>query len=202
MSERALINPTTHWTKTSLTSPRYFLRHFFLRHNILMHLIGAFRVAVFFGTWLGSVAVIPVSIAIGLYFKIFIPIYILLSYYLYRFICPAKRWPPIKSLLNFNENPYCNSQKIVFEEGVKPPLPKTKTLLCCAPHGILTLGFVFLASSPEFNNSETKWLVTELLKKLPFISDVMNWADVWDCSKKRMMDFFKAGENLGTSSTN
>jgi len=54
-----------------------------------------------------------------------------------------------------------------------------------------------MASSPEFDDAEFKWLVTELLLTLPFIRDIFAWADVWDCSKKRMIEFFKKGENLG-----
>ena len=95
-----------------------------------------------------------------------------------------------------NQYPYCNSQKIIFEEGSASPKPKSKTMLTVAPHGILTLGFTFMVTSDEFESSDVKWLVTDMLLKLPFIRDMMVWSDAWEVSKDSMNEFLQQEENV------
>jgi 2-acylglycerol O-acyltransferase 2 len=36
-----------------------------------------------------------------------------------------------------------------------------------------------------------------MLKKLPFISDLTSWVEMWSCDKAQMLSFMKNGENIG-----
>ncbi len=83
-----------------------------------------------------------------------------------------------------------------FFVGAEAPKPDSKVMLTVSPHGILTLGFIFMISSPEFFDSSIKWLVAEMLLKLPFICDFLRWSDTWDCTKNRMNKFMKKGHNV------
>jgi 2-acylglycerol O-acyltransferase 2 len=121
----------------------------------------------------------------------------LLAYYIYRAIYPLKKWPRIKELFNMDEWPYCNSQKIVFEEGAMAPEPKSKTLLAVSPHGILTIGFISCSTSQVFAKSDIKWLVADALLVLPFVRDFMVWNDSFEASKQRMTQLCNEGENIG-----
>ena len=160
-----------------------------------MQILGFLRILTFYTVWIGSVAYFPFMF-FSAYFGIYWPIYFLISYYSFRFVFPADRWYFIKALLHFNETPYCNSQNMIFVDGAKPPKPDTHTMVAMAPHGILTIGFTCLAGSIEMEPSEIKWLVTDALKWLPFIRDIMSWVNIHACNKKLMQKFMKRGDNL------
>ena len=84
----------------------------------------------------------------------------------------------------------------MFDEGAFAPKSASKSLMAVVPHGILSLGFVFLATSTELDSSNVKWLVTDALIQLPFIRDFCAWIDAWEVNKTRMTEFMKKGENV------
>lgn len=164
-----------------------------------MYLYGLLRLGCFLTTWVVGALSIPVALLAAFFYQVYIPAYIIIAYYTYRAILPAGRWQEVKGRNGWfwlNEYPYCNIQQIVFTDGAKPPEPKSKTMLAVSPHGILTLGFVFAASSAEFDSSEIKWLVTDMLLQLPFIRDFMLWIDAVAVNKKSMTSLLGQGHNV------
>ena len=95
-----------------------------------------------------------------------------------------------------NDHPYFNTQKIVFDDGAVAPKANSKTLITMCPHGILTIGWQCLCSSNEFMHTETRWLIAEVLGKIPFIADIARWANMWGCSTANMLRFMKNSENI------
>jgi hypothetical protein len=121
-----------------------------------MGLLGFLRLFTFYGSWMLGATIWPIAL-IAAYFHVFFPLYIVVAYHTYRFFFPAKYWPAFKRAYNLNIDPYCRSQKIVFEEGATVPKPDSRVLLAVSPHGILTMGFCFLLSSEEFFDCNIKW---------------------------------------------
>ena len=162
-----------------------------------MHPIGFCRLSWFLTVWVGSAFSIPVALALA-YNGIYEGVYIILAYYSYRFFFPAKVWLGWKKIMRMNEpgRTYCNSQHVVFEKSATVPKPGARNMLCVAPHGILTIGYTFLCSSEEFEQSGTRWLVADALTQLPFVSDVMAWSDIWGCSAVKMKKHLTEGHNL------
>ncbi len=87
-----------------------------------------------------SLPVALVCLALGVY----LPTYILVFYYSFRFVFPAKYWPAFVSALNMVDPPYCNEQNVVLEEGVVLPTANSKSMVALSPHGILTIGWMTL----------------------------------------------------------
>ena len=174
-----------------------------------MYLIAAFKLFCFLGAWVAGTFIFPVAIA-GLYWGYYVPTYILIIYYTLKIFFPATKWAWMRHQLCINHTPYCNSQNIVFDEGAEVPKDKSKTMLAVAPHGILTLGWSFLITSREFEFIDCKWLTTEILLWLPFISDFLYvfkfrhqanlrraWGDCMSCTPAVMHKLMKEGTNLG-----
>ena len=106
-----------------------------------MKLIGLLRLTTALSIWMLGAFIIPIAI-VCLFFKIYFPLYFIIVYYAFRFLFPAKEWPLIVKLLQLNAHPYCNNQRIIFEEGAKAPEPNSKTMIALSPHGILTIGWM------------------------------------------------------------
>jgi hypothetical protein len=139
-------------------------------------------------------------IALGLlYWNINWPLYILLAYYGLTLLLYSNP-PRLRNLKPWfrlvDDKPYCNSQKVVYDSGAKPPSPKSKNLLCVSPHGILTLGFAMLVSTEEWDLTDSKWLIADVLFYLPFVKEWMQWNDLHGCCKENMVKFMEQGENL------
>jgi hypothetical protein len=160
-----------------------------------MHFLGALRLGAFLLTWIWGAISVPLALILC-YFKFYWMFYIIITYYCMRFIFPVQFWLRWKTIMRMNEYPYCNSQNVVFEKGAKAPNKCSKTMLAVSPHGILTIGYVFLVSSIETEASMFKWLVAESLLVLPFVRDVMIWTDIHGCSKKNLTSFMSKGENV------
>lgn len=149
-----------------------------------MHWRGFRNLCSFYVCWLGGSFIIPVALG-SLYFGITLPLFVLLGYYSFRFLFPAKKSEWIRQYFISDNTPYCRSSKscctflfshfvrIIFDEGAEAPKPYSKTLLSVAPHGILTLGWSYCISSLTFYNCDVKWLVAPAMMQLPFVSDVM-----------------------------
>jgi hypothetical protein len=157
-----------------------------------MHWRGFRNLCTFYLCWLGGSFLIPLAL-LCLCFRVLTPLVIVIGYYSFRFIFPAKRSEYIRQYFLSDDTPYCRSSKyfsfffaclsvipissspsrILFDDGATAPKPYSKTLLSVAPHGILTLGWSFCISSRSFYDSEVKWLVAPAMMKLPFVSDVM-----------------------------
>jgi hypothetical protein len=59
--------------------------------------------------------------------------------------------------------------------GFKEIPPNSRALLCFHPHGILTIGWALTSTNPVLGHAKIKWLATEALLRLPFISDFLSW---------------------------
>ena len=112
-----------------------------------MHPIAFFKVAFCTGTWMVSAFAIPVAVA-ALVCGVYLPTYILVCYYSFRAFFPAKYWPAFVVAFNLNNPPYCNAHNIILEEGVELPSPDSRSMVALSPHGILTIGWMTLVSSP------------------------------------------------------
>ena len=122
--------------------------------------------------------------------------YILLIYYSFRFIKPASYWPYFVTCMCLNDTPYCNNQRIIFDDGAKIPKRDSKTMVALGPHGILTIGWQTLVSSREYADKGFKWLVAEILSSIPFLSDINTWSNIVDCGKKNMVEIMESGCNI------
>jgi hypothetical protein len=111
-----------------------------------MHFLGFLRFTISLGIWMLGAFTIPICLTLAAY-KIYKPLYAIISYYVFRTIFPAKHWPGVLKLLQLNPAPYCNSQTIAFEKGARPPKPNSKTMIALSPHGILTIGWMMTVSS-------------------------------------------------------
>mmetsp|Transcript_29083 Transcript_29083/g.49079 ORF Transcript_29083/g.49079 Transcript_29083/m.49079 type:complete len:119 (-) Transcript_29083:38-394(-) len=118
-----------------------------------MYLRGFRNLCFFYVCWLGGSAIIPFAIVTA-YFKLtYIPLYVLICYYSFRFFFKASKWNFMREALCTDDTPYCNSAQIIFEKGAKAPKPNSRVITSVAPHGILTLGWSFVISSRAFFNS-------------------------------------------------
>lgn len=63
---------------------------------------------------------------------------------------------------------------MVFD-GFKRIEPNSRSLICFHPHGILTIGWALTNTDPVLLHAKIKWLATEALLMLPFISDFLSW---------------------------
>lgn len=59
--------------------------------------------------------------------------------------------------------------------GFKQIPPNSHSLICFHPHGILTVGWALTNTNPVLGHAKIKWLATEALLRLPFISDFLSW---------------------------
>lgn len=59
--------------------------------------------------------------------------------------------------------------------GFKEIPPNSHSLICFHPHGILTVGWALTNTDPVLGHAKIKWLATEALLRLPFISDFLSW---------------------------
>lgn len=144
---------------------------------------------------MGGCFLLPVAVILSC-FGIHWISYFLLVYYSFRFIRPATFWPLFVDMICLNDTPYCNNQRIVFDEGAKPPQPNSKTMLALGPHGILSIGWQMTISSREYRNLGFKWLVAEILSSIPFLSDINAWGDVVSCAKDNMVRIMESGGNI------
>ena len=122
--------------------------------------------------------------------------YILIVYYSFRYLAPAKYWPFFMEIMTLNATPYCNHQNIVLDKGARIPKPNSKTMLALGPHGILTIGWQTLISSPEYRGCGFKWLVAEIMSSIPFLSDINAWSNIVSCAKENMIEIMESGENI------
>ncbi len=67
-----------------------------------------------------------------------------------------------------NDHPYCNEQNVILDAGAVIPKPSSKTMTAVGPHGILSIGFQTLVSSRQYSGLGFKWLVAEIMDKIPF----------------------------------
>lgn len=161
-----------------------------------MHFRGFTNLCFFYAVWLGAVFIFPIAI-IGAYFRIWIPLIIVVLYYSYRFCFPAKKWDWMRLALDCDSTPYCRKSDIILCEGAVVPQQDSRVLTTVAPHGILTLGWSYIISSKLYFNSGTKWLVAPAMMNLPFIGDIMRWTSCYSCEPNSMRKIMATGSNIG-----
>jgi 2-acylglycerol O-acyltransferase 2 len=161
-----------------------------------MYLKGFLSLCFGYVFWLSGAFIFPIAI-FSSYFGIWLPTYIIIAYYAFRCLFPAQRWDWVRIYFNCDDKPYCRSAQIIFDEGASVPLPNSKTLVSVAPHGIMTLGWIFMISSKLYLKSETKWLVAPAMMYLPFIGDLMRWSSCFSCDAHSMTKIMETGSNIG-----
>ena len=119
---------------------------------------------------------------------------VLLIYYSYRFIFPTKEWAFVRNMYRCGAK-YFYPQQVLFD-GFKELSPNTKALICMHPHGILTVSWALASTDPVLAHANIKWLVTEALIRLPFISDFLSWNGCAPASKDYMSARMSKGANL------
>ena len=90
-----------------------------------MRLYGLLGLGSFLLSWGLGVLSVPTCL-IGATYGIYWPTIVLITYYFYRSVYPLKRWKQMKGKdgwFTLNANPYCKSQRIVFDEGASAPAP-------------------------------------------------------------------------------
>ena len=139
-----------------------------------MHPLAVIMLFSFLATWVFGALIVPFAL-IGIYLKFYALAYVLIFYCAFSILFPPRPWEGMTKFLCLENTPYFRTQKYVFDEGASPPKPDTKSMHCCYPHGILTLGWSMMNTSSAFTNSETNihWLVAPLLLYLPFTRDYM-----------------------------
>ncbi|GAB5031861.1 diacylglycerol acyltransferase partial [Nannochloropsis oceanica] len=157
-------------------------------------LIGGLLLASLIHVWLFGVIVVPLAmyqllaqgdyrIALGL-----------LLYYAYRSVFPTKEWGIVRNIYRAG-NRYFYPQEVIFD-GFNEIKPDSRSLICMHPHGILTIGWALTSTSPTMAHANVKWLVTEALLRLPFISDFLSWNGCAHASKSYMQNRMTKGANL------
>ncbi|EKU21095.1 diacylglycerol acyltransferase 2, partial [Nannochloropsis gaditana CCMP526] len=119
---------------------------------------------------------------------------VLLVYYAYRFVFPTKEWAFVRDIYRAG-NRYFHPQEVVFD-GFERIDPGSRSLICMHPHGILTVGWALTSTSATMSHAHVKWLVTEALLRLPFISDFLSWNGCAHASKAYMQARMSRGANL------
>lgn len=120
----------------------------------------------------------------------------MLSYYAYRMVRPAMPSVRVRNGMSFENTPYYNSQKIVFDEGAAPPKANSSTMFAVAPHGVLCQGFYSIIASDLFFDSEIKWLIAEMLFHIPFCKDFCWWGSAAPCTPQVMKKLMATGANV------
>ena len=162
-----------------------------------MHWLGLTKMLVFLSSWLGGALIIPLACILA-WCKIYIPMYILLSYYGFRAIFPAAKSDAIREWMGVSNDvtPYYRSQELIFEDDACPPEPDSSTMFTVGPHGILTQGWCFLNCSPLFTKSNITWLIAEILLYLPFCKDFMIWGGGAPCTGPYFKKLMSVGANI------
>lgn len=137
-----------------------------------MHPFGVLKVFTFLSAWLAGCAIVPMAL-VGVLFKMYLPLYALLTYCGFTMLFPPRRWDYMRSMLCLDGTPYFNSLETVFDDGADVPKPDSKVMFTVGPHGILTLGWGYLNTCTRFIKGEIKWLVAPMLLYLPIARDVM-----------------------------
>jgi hypothetical protein len=158
-----------------------------------MQILGAFKFAYFISSWLGGIFSFPLTLA-SLYYKNYYFPSFMCIYYLYRYYYPAKYWPLFKRCMRLTDHPYFNNQKIIFEQHIEEK--GERKMFCIMPHGILTMGYTTLISSKEMDCFNIKWLVTDIITKLPFIGDILGWSNMFSINKCNMLNLMSKGKNI------
>lgn len=180
---------------SSARHPRLPLHSLSSLKFLQMHPLGLVKFAICLGVWMVGCFAVPVAVVLSC-FGIHFASYILIVYYSFRFLVPAKYWPFFMEMFELNATPYCNQQNIVFDKGASIPKPDSKTMLALGPHGILTIGWQTLISSPEYRGLGFKWLVAEILTSIPFLSDINAWSNIVSCAKENMVEIMESGGNI------
>lgn len=160
-----------------------------------MHWLGLAKMLIFLSAWLGGALVFPLALLLA-WWKNYIPVYILLFYYAFRAIFPAKRSDAIREFMGICETPYFRQQKVVFDDGASPPEPDSSTMLAVGPHGVLTQGWCFTNTTTLFTKSKISWLIAEILLYLPFCKDFMVWGGSAPCTAPYLKKLMSAGSNI------
>ena len=147
--------------------------------------------------WISAAFFIPVALILAVFAQSYVLIYVMVGYYAYRMVFPAKQWDWMREQLCADDEPYCRTSSIVLTSGAAVPEPGSRTLTTVAPHGILTLGWSYIISSNIYRHTQTNWLVAPAMMNLPFIGDIMRWTRCFSCDAASMNKFMKAGINIG-----
>lgn len=132
---------------------------------------GTLKFGFFTGLWVGSLAVVPLLLALALSGHT-APFAAWCLLALFRRVVPARPWDALRDVLCLDETPYFSSQHIVFAEG-KPPPAGDARVLCFHPHGLLCCAWTLGNTCSALRTSSVSWLAADSLLALPLISDFL-----------------------------
>lgn len=157
---------------------------------------GFLLLLIILGTWMVAATMFGAAFFIAYSFNDYTMFAVILMYYGYRHVIPATEWPLISNMFTegWKTKSYFRSQRTVVEEEIEP---NSKTLIAAHPHGILCCGMITtLVCSPELVKSKISFLVSDVLFKLPIVSDMLTWTKCAPADKKTMINAMRSGDNL------
>ena len=103
----------THSCLSRLLQPNLCVSSRLTTNQVIMYFRGFCNLCFFYGCWLGGALIIPFAIINAILRITYIPTYILIVYFSYRFFFKANKWNFMRKMLCINDTPYCNSSKYV-----------------------------------------------------------------------------------------
>lgn len=166
--------------------------------TLLSWLCHRLSMLVYYGAWMGGIAILFVPLWEFYLFSSFRVLMCLGLYFSYRALTPIKRSHLSHAFQAawHTHFPYFPTQEIVFDASQPSIQPTSKTLLCVHPHGILCCGWTLAASSQAFLPSKMSWLVADILTYVPFFSNLMIPLGGGSAAKKNMLRLMSEGENI------
>lgn len=157
---------------------------------------GFLLLLIILGTWMVAACMFGTAFLVAYNYNDYTMVAVILMYYSYRHFKPASEWPRVRNMFTegWKAKSYFRSQRTVIEEEIEP---NSKTLIAAHPHGILCCGMITtLVCSPELVESKISFLVSDILFKLPIVSDMLTWTQCAPADKKTVISSMRAGENI------
>jgi hypothetical protein len=149
------------------------------------------------GSWLGGAGIIGFAFLLAYELNdLYMVTTLTLGYYGYRYVFPAVEWPGMREFFaqGWMTNPYFRTQRTIIEAPINDT---SKTLIDAHPHGILCCVMITtLVCAPKLAKHKVRFLVSDMLFKLPLIADLLAWAQCSPTDKQTMLGAMKDGENL------
>ena len=137
------------------------------------------NVNAFLVIWFTGALFIPISFTLSVLQLTYIPIYILLLYYLLHTLKPLHYW---RKFHRFNiaiesKYKYFAEQKLILHSKAEQSIQRdSKKLLCWHPHGVVCMGWSMNGNSKQyFMDKRFNWLSADSLFMLPFIRDYLSY---------------------------
>jgi hypothetical protein len=149
------------------------------------------------GSWLVGAGIFSFSFLLAYQLNhLYMVTALILGYYGYRYVFLAVEWPGMREFFaqGWTTSPYFRTQRTVIEAPIKD---NSKTLIAAHPHGILCCEMITtLVCAPKLAKHIVRFLVSDMLFKLPLVADLLTWAKCSPADKQTMLSAMEDGENL------